>query len=70
MFFRVFKGFLTLNSDDGVVFPNFKGKIVFGDPPLASNSDPPLERESLPPKTPQMRGTPGSARAPVKNAIF
>ena len=40
------------------MFFNFKGKIVFGDPPLPQIPTP-LERESLPPKTPQMRGTPG-----------
>ena len=73
-FFRV----LTLNSDEGPpprpfhsvilvkggsYFSIFKGKIVFGDPPCLKLR-PPLERESLPPKSPQMRGTPGSARVP------
>ena len=43
----------------GVVFFNFTGKIVFGDPPLPQTPTP-LERESLPPKTPQMRGISGS----------
>ena len=67
MFFRVFQGFLTLNSDDGpprrpfhslvlvkggVVFSNFKGRIVFGDP-LASNSDPPLRGKVCFPKHPK-----------------
>ena len=52
----------------GSIF-QFKGKIVFGDPPLPQTPTP-LERESLPPKTPQMRGTPGSARVPIKNVIF
>ena len=36
----------------GVVFLDFKGKIVFGDPPCLKLR-PPLERESLPQKTPQ-----------------
>ena len=53
----------------GVAFFNFKGKIVFGDPPLPQTPTP-LETETLPPKTPQMRGTPGLARVPIKNAIF
>ena len=52
MFLRVFSGFFggraapaTFSQPNfgqgGVVFLDFKGKIVFGDP-LASNSDPPL----------------------------
>ena len=68
--FQCFSGFLSLSSDEGppprpfhcLVFFNFKGKIVFGDPPLPQIPTP-LERESLPPKTPHMRGTqdrPGS----------
>ena len=52
------------------VFNVFQGVSGFVALNSASNSDPPLERESLPPKTPQMRGTPGSARVPIKNAIF
>ena len=61
-FFNVFHGvsrFLSLSSDEqsplpgfgqgGVAFFNFKGKIVFGDPPLPQTPTP-LERESLHPK--------------------
>ena len=55
--FQCFSGFLSLSSDEGpppatfsqpsfgqggVVFFNFKGKIVFGDPPLPQTPTPPL----------------------------
>ena len=50
------------------MFFNFKGKIVFGDPPCLKLR-PPLERESLPPKTPQMRG-PQDRPGPLKMRFF
>ena len=46
-----------------VAFFNFKGKIVFGDPPLPQTPTP-LERESLLLKTPQMKGDPRIGPAP------
>ena len=65
MFLRVFSGFFggraapaTFSQPNfgqgGVVFLDFKGKIVFGDPPCLKLR-PPLERESLPQKTPDLR---------------
>ena len=62
--FQVFQDFsatffiMILVRGGGGSFFDFKGKIIFGDAPLASNSDPPM-RENLLPKTPQMGGTPG-----------
>ena len=61
--FQVFQDFcatffIMILVREGGSFFDFKGKIIFGDAPLASNSDPPM-RENLLPKTPQMGGTPG-----------
>ena len=47
---------------------NFKGKIVFGDPPCLKLR-PPLERESLPQKTPQ-KGPQAWPRPSMKMRIF
>ena len=56
MFLRGFTAPATFSQPNfgqgGVVFLDFKGKIVFGDPPCLKLR-PPLEKESLPQKTPQ-----------------
>ena len=65
---ELFEGTFKGSPDPGDLFFFWK-QFSVGRPPLLKTPTP-LEGESLPPKTPQMRGTPGSARAPVKNAIF
>ena len=82
--FQDVSGLLTLNSNEGQPPRPFhslvlvKGGSCFSilkannlrRPPLTSNSDPPLGGKVCLQKHPQMRGTPGSARVPIKNAIF
>ena len=60
---------LNFGQGGGRIFP-FSKQFSIRRPPLAQNSDPPLERGSLPPKPPQMRGTPGSARSQLKMRFF
>ena len=67
-FFNVFLRFFHVSSGFFRVFLNFKGKIVFGDPPCLKLR-PPLERESLPQKTPQ-KGPQAWPRPSMKMRIF